>query len=264
MTNYSMIQKVRLLQIFLMAMAFCAGPDATADDVIILRKGEFLTADIKEVTDSSVYALPLPVTKTGRADMKTMNRNPKPIAAENLYMLSKGKGSTVFFHSDGSRDTVANKIWQEGTDRIFLIEGREIIGWDTKVTDSSVSYFRSDPDMNRYLKRYTTPLSDVFMIVFDDGKAKFYNELPVENGGLTDIDYEALEAERERKVQEKIFTLPKSMTIGEIAKLKGLNVKDLLKWNDGTGRFTAATRLKAGCTLWISPPPDTRLQIADD
>lgn len=250
----------RTFKLIFAVMIFGVWLNAAAYDELISRDGKVMKGTVKAITDDTVYVVP----KSGD---KVMDLMTKAVGAyldmdiKDLYLVRKEKEMSVFIHTDGSRDSVASPKLQKDAMRIYLTEGREIQGWDVETGDSIVSYLSSKPNKKKPQQRDTIPASYIFLLLYSDGNTKVINELPEEK---EEIDYAALEEERDKKVKERIYKLPRTMTIAEIAKKHKVTVKEILTWNGCPAKYTGKTRLKAGCTVWIAPPLQGNLVIADD
>lgn len=131
-------------------------------DMVILRDGTIIdNCKIIQLSDSKlIYSM-----KGGS------NRNEKVIPVNNIYMIKFENSRNIYITPTGRKMSNESGVIPKGADAIYLREGRQLIGYDTRDTDGLISYIISKKQKSLPFAN-EVPKSDVFMIRKGNGNTE--------------------------------------------------------------------------------------------
>lgn len=96
------------------------------------------------------------------------------LPVEDVYMLKFDKSRNIYITSTGRKMSNESGIIPKGADAIYLKEGRQLIGFGTRMNDGMVSYLISnDPKALPFANEISK--SEIFMIRRANGSTEIIN-----------------------------------------------------------------------------------------
>jgi len=164
-------------------------PMSAQRDRLILRDGAVIgnVRVLATTTDSTLYQ-----EKAGKRTVESS------ISNDMIYLIKYQKRGNVYFTLDGKQFTgdIGSSMPGDAT-AIYLLEGRELWGYNLIVSQNEVSYQASK---KRKSEQYTIPKDSIFLILYPDETRDVLNDFSV----MQERHEAELERERQRAEAERI------------------------------------------------------------
>lgn len=155
--------KELIRKILAVAALLATSISVNAEDVVILRTGEHVYGKLRRMT----------VTTVSFESRKTMFEYP----LKDVYAVKSDSRGDIFYNMKGERISRPANNEGRGADRIYLIDGEEIIGWKTAISGKTVSYQDSRETKKNRPGVVEIPVEKVFMINYFDGTKEIVNDI---------------------------------------------------------------------------------------
>lgn len=183
-----------------------------AEDVVILRTGEHVYGKLRKMT----------VTTVSFESRKTMFEYP----LKDVYAVKSDSRGDIFYNMKGERISRPANNEGRGADRIYLIDGEEIIGWKTAISGKTVSYQDSRETKKNRPRVVEIPVEKVFMINYFDGTKEIVNDI------TTMIEEDSETKEKESPLKVVFHDVVRGESVVSVAEKYNVSVSDLREWND--------------------------------
>lgn len=189
--------------LILLLVVFCPFISRAQRDMILLRDGSVRKANIIMVNNErTVFS----TDKNSSSQEEIPNRD--------IYMIKYDKRGNVFFTDEGERfDGEGDGKIPSKAVAIYLLNGKEIIGYNVVMNTETVSYTtskRGGKDLSSLKK------SDVFLVVWPDGTRDMLNDFETVRLAKEAALKEKLRQEEEARLAELRSRYPKAATIKTI------------------------------------------------
>ncbi len=224
---------MRTLLIF--AIAFLSFFASFAEDGVILRNGEETSGKLLMITDTYVS---FKGKKNKLVDFKL----------EDVYCIKRDSREDIFYTRTGERKSMPKNEYQSGCDRIYLVDGEEIIGWGASISGQTLSY-RTSKDKQRALSsNQDIPVERVFMVVYSDGSKDVLNKIDLRK---PEPEKKEEPAKSEQQLQVIFHNVEKGETVKSIAAKYDVSIEDFRDWNDISSKISNTQRLPVGKQMVI-------------
>ena len=194
------LTKDRWRCLVLLLVFFCPLVGDAQRDIILLRDGSERKVNIIMVkNEKTVFS----TDKNSSTQEELANRD--------IYMIKYDKRGNVFFTDEGERfDGEGDGKIPSKAVAIYMIDGKEIIGYNVDMGTESVSYTTS----KKMVKEFTSlKKSDIFLVVYPDGTRDMLNDFESIRLAKEAALKEKLRLEEEAKLAELRSRYPKEVTI---------------------------------------------------
>ncbi len=212
-------------------------------DKILLRDGNFLDAQIQQITQNSV-----------RFNNLTRGIKLDELPLTDIYLIKSGKRGNLFFTQGGKRKTGDQLEIDPKATVLYTTDYREIPVFTLEFDEDKVIYQTSKADRkNPQPLKKALPQSLLFMIVYPDGTSDIFNDMTKEQTYTPSSATEQSAQPEEPKEELKVVfhNVKQGDTLNSLAERYAVTAAEIREWNEIGAKTKDTTPLKPGQQLML-------------
>lgn len=210
---------MNLYKLFLILLLISFNTLLAKSDIILLRNGNEITANVNLINDDYVtYQI-------------SKRANVQSIPTKDVYMVKFDSRGNIYINDDGLRITGEKREIPKGVDVVYLVDYKEIPAYNLNVTSSKISFLTHKPN------KKIIPLPDavyqrdeVFKIRYSDGTMDVITSLDKDK--MLPVEKQDSNKSLEPQYQVIFHIVGKKERIKDIAEKYNVEVHDIMEWND--------------------------------